>query len=129
MVLRIAGINLDNEKRVEIALTYIYGIGRTKSAEILSRLKITLGTKVKDLTPDEESKLRVAIEKDSLVEGDLRREVSMDIKRLKDIGSYRGTRHAHKLPVRGQRTKTNARTKRGKRVTMGSGRKKSSDKT
>ena len=129
MVLRIAGINLDNEKRVEIALTYIYGIGRTKSAEILSRLKIALGTKVKDLTSDEESKLRVAIEKDSLVEGDLRREVSMDIKRLKDIGSYRGTRHAHKLPVRGQRTKTNARTKRGKRVTMGSGRKKSSDKT
>ena len=129
MVVRIAGINLENNKRVDIALTYIYGVGRTTSTKLLTNLKIDPATKVKDLTADEEAKLRPAIEKDMLVEGDLRREVAMDIKRLKDLGTYRGVRHTRKLPLRGQRTKTNARTKRGKKVTMGSGRKKSSDKT
>jgi small subunit ribosomal protein S13 len=129
MAVRISGINLDNAKRVEIALTGIYGIGRTTSNQILASAGVSPDTRVKDLTADEENKLRAIIEKDMLVEGDLRREVTMNIKRLKDIGSYRGTRHTKKLPTRGQRTKTNARTKRGKRVTMGSGRKKSSDKT
>lgn len=129
MVIRIAGINLDNDRRIDIALTAIYGIGRSSSAAILSQTKINPATRVKDLNTDEENKLRNLIEKELLVEGDLRREIAVNIKRLKDLGSYRGTRHIKKLPVRGQRTKTNARTKRGKRVTMGSGRKKSADKT
>jgi small subunit ribosomal protein S13 len=129
MVIRIAGINLENDKRIDIALTGIYGIGRSASAEILAQVKIDPATRTKNLTTDEENKLRSLIEKDLLVEGDLRREIAMNIKRLKDLGSYRGTRHIKKLPVRGQRTKTNARTKRGKRVTMGSGRKKTGDKT
>lgn len=129
MVVRIAGINLDNDRRVDMALTSIFGIGRTTSTKILSMTQIKPSTRVKDLTIDEETKLRNLIEKDVLVEGDLRRELAMNIKRLKDLGSYRGIRHIKKLPVRGQRTKTNARTKRGKRVTMGSGRKKAGDKT
>ena len=129
MVVRIAGINLNNDKRVDIGLTGIYGIGRSLSAQILAQVKISPATRVKDLTIDEEAKLRNLIEKELLVEGDLRREIAVNIKRLKDLGSYRGIRHIRKLPARGQRTKTNARTKRGKRVTMGSGRKKTGDKT
>lgn len=129
MVVRIAGINLDNDRRVDMALTSIFGIGRTTSTKILAMTQISAATRVKDLTTEDEAKLRNLIEKDVLVEGDLRRELAMNIKRLKDLGSYRGIRHIKKLPVRGQRTKTNARTKRGKRVTMGSGRKKTGDKT
>ncbi len=129
MVVRIAGINLNNDKRIDIALTGIYGLGRSLSAQILKQTNIDAATKVKNLTPDEENRLRALIEKELLVEGDLRREIAMNIKRLKDLGSYRGLRHIKKLPVRGQRTRTNARTKRGKRVTMGSGRKKTGDKT
>ena len=127
--MRIAGVNLDNAKRIEIALTQIFGIGRSTSNEILKQTQINPDTRVKDLTESEEGKLRDIIEKKMVIEGDLRREVSMNIRRLKDIGSYRGTRHAKRLPARGQRTKTNARTKRGKRVTMGGGRKKTGDKT
>ncbi len=129
MVVRIAGINLNNDKRIDIALTGIYGVGRSLSAQILKQSNVDAATRVKNLTPDEESRLRALIEKELLVEGDLRREIAMNIKRLKDLGSYRGQRHIKKLPVRGQRTRTNARTKRGKRVTMGSGRKKTGDKT
>ena len=129
MVVRIASINLNSDKRIDIALTAIYGIGRSLSAQILSQVNLNPATKVKNLTAEEENKLRTLIEKELLVEGDLRREIAMNIKRLKDLGSYRGYRHIKKLPARGQRTRTNARTKRGKRVTMGSGRKKSADKT
>lgn len=129
MVVRIAGINLNNDKRVEIALTGIYGIGLNTSQKILTTANVNPDTRVKDLSDEEETRLRNLIEKDMMVEGDLRREVALNIKRLKEIGSYRGGRHIKKLPLRGQRTKTNARTKRGKKITMGSGRKKSSDKT
>jgi len=115
---RIAGVNLPKEKRIEIALTSIYGIGRSVSAKILADLKIDLNVKVKDLSEPEIAKLREAVGKLTL-EGDLRRKMSMDVKRLQDIGSYRGFRHRRKLPVRGQRTKTNARTKRGgKKMTI-----------
>lgn len=120
---RIAGINIPKEKRVEIALTYIKGIGRSRSNDILKRLKINPDIRVQDLTDAQVDLLREEIAKFP-TEGDLRRKVSLDIKRLQDIGSYRGYRHKRNLPVRGQRTKTNARTKRGKRVTIGSGRKK-----
>lgn len=120
---RIAGINIPKEKRVEIALTYIKGIGRSRSNDILKRLKINPDIRVQDLTDAQVDLLREEIAKFP-TEGDLRRKVSLDIKRLQDIGSYRGYRHKRNLPVRGQRTKTNARTKRGKRVTVGSGRKK-----
>ena len=128
-MIRLAGINLDDNKKIDIALIAIYGIGGSLSAQVLRDTKIAPTTKVKDLTEAEEAKLRDMIEKRLTVEGDLRREVSTNIRRLKDVGSYRGQRHARKLPVHGQRTKTNARTKRGKRVTMGSGRKKTGDKT
>ena len=127
--MRIAGINLDNPKRIEVALTQIFGIGPSVSRRLLQRAQVNPDTRVKDVTAAEEGRLRDLIEKEMAVEGDLRREVSMNIKRLKDLNSYRGVRHSRKLPVRGQRTKTNARTKRGKRVTMGSGRKKTGDKT
>lgn len=120
---RIAGINLPKEKRIEAALTAIVGIGRSASRKILKTVNIDLNTKVKDLTEDQENVLRAEVGK-LRVEGDLRREEQMNIKRLQDIGSYRGFRHKRKLPVRGQRTKTNARTKRGKKITMGSGRRK-----
>ncbi len=122
-MVRIAGINLPDNKRVEIALTYIYGLGRSTAIKILDELKINKDTKTKDLDEKKVDELRIRIEK-MTIEGDLRRSVAQDIKRLKDIGSYRGSRHKASLPVRGQRTKTNARTKRGKRVTMGSGKKK-----
>jgi small subunit ribosomal protein S13 len=117
---RIAGINLPNEKRIEIALTAIYGIGRSLSNKILRESKINPDTLAKDLSEKEENQLREIIGKVK-VEGDLKREIQQNIKRLQEIGTYRGFRHLRRLPVRGQRTKTNARTKRGKRVTVGSG--------
>lgn len=129
MVLRIAGINLNDDKRVDMAITAIYGIGRTNNLEVLQNAKIDSSKKISELTEDEQARLRTAIEKEVIVEGDLRRDIAMNIKRLREIGSYRGSRHADHLPVRGQRTKTNARTKRGKKMTMGSGKKKSAEKT
>ena len=126
---RISGVNIPDTKRVEIALTYIFGIGITSSRKILVATGINPDTRVKELTEAEISKLREVIDKNYHVEGDLQREISLNIKRLKEINSYRGLRHKANLPVRGQRTKTNARTKRGKKVTMGSGRKKSAAKT
>ncbi len=112
---RIAGITLPLDKRIEIGLTYIFGIGRAKSVRILEEAKIDRNKKVKALTEDEVNKIRQIIEKKEKIEGDLRKEVSMNIKRLIDIGCYRGLRHKRKLPVRGQRTKTNARTRKGPR--------------
>lgn len=129
-MLRIASINLPDNKRVEIALTYIYGIGRPTSRKILESLNIDVDTRTKDLSEKDANRLRETIEKTHRVEGELRHLVKMNIKRLKEIGSYRGLRHAKGLPVRGQRTKTNTRTVRGNvRKTMGSGRKKSDSKT
>ncbi|MBO8158065.1 30S ribosomal protein S13 [Thermosyntropha sp.] len=115
---RIAGVDLPRDKRVEIALTYIYGIGRPSSQKILAKAGINPDTRVKDLTEEEVSKLREIIDREYTVEGDLRREVSMNIKRLMDLGCYRGLRHRRGLPVRGQRTKTNARTRKGPRRTV-----------
>ena len=115
---RIAGVDLPREKRVEIGLTYIYGIGRTRSNEILAKTDIDPDTRVKDLTEEDVAKMREVIEHEYHVEGDLRREVAMNIKRLIEIDSYRGTRHRKGLPVRGQRTKTNARTRKGKAKTI-----------
>ncbi len=112
---RIAGITLPPDKRIEIGLTYIYGIGRAKSVKILEEAKIDRNKKVKALTEDEINKIRQIIEKREKIEGDLRKEISMNIKRLIDIGCFRGLRHKRKLPVRGQRTKTNARTRKGPR--------------
>jgi len=112
---RIEGVDLPREKRVEIGLTYIYGIGRSKSRKILDEAKIDRNKKVKTLSEDEVNKIRQIIEKREKIEGDLRKEVTMNIKRLVDIGCYRGLRHKKKLPVRGQRTKTNARTRKGVR--------------
>ena len=110
---RIAGVDIPREKRVEIGLTYIFGIGRTSSNKILEKTGINPDTRVKDLTEEEVSKLREIIENEYTVEGDLRRNVAYDIKRMVDIGCYRGVRHRKGLPVRGQRTKTNARTRKG----------------
>ena len=110
---RIAGVDLPNEKRVEIALTYIYGIGKTTSAQILSETSINPDTRMKDLSADDLAKIRERIESRLTVDGDLRREVSMNIKRLTEIGCYRGRSHRMGLPVHGQRTKTNARTRKG----------------
>ena len=121
---RIAGVDLPREKRVEIGLTYIYGIGRARSNEILSQTGVNPDTRVKDLTDDEISKLRDSIDKDYQVEGDLRREIALNIKRLIEVGCYRGRRHRMGLPVRGQRTKTNARTRKGPKKTVGVQRKK-----
>ncbi len=130
MAVRIAGIMIPNEKRVEIALTYIYGIGRKTAGKILATAKIDKNTRVKALKEEEVNRLRSLIEKDIKVEGDLRREVGSNIKRLKDINSYRGSRHAKHLPVRGQRTKTNNRTVRGNiRRTATSGKKPAAQKT
>ena len=112
---RIAGVDLPREKRVEIGLTYIYGIGLTSSQKILKDAGVNPDTRVKDLTEDEVIKLREVIDKNYKVEGDLRRDVALDIKRLMEIGCYRGMRHKKNLPVRGQRTKTNARTRKGPR--------------
>lgn len=118
---RIAGIDLPREKRIEIGLTYIFGIGRPLANEILKNTNINPDIRVKDLTESDVSKLREYIEKHLVVEGDLRREVAMNIKRLQDIGCYRGLRHRRGLPVRGQNTKTNARTRKGKKRTVGRG--------
>ncbi len=115
---RIAGVELPNQKRVEIGLTYIYGIGRATSNLILAKTGVNPDTRCKDLTEDDVSKLREEIENSHKVEGALRTEVSMDIKRMIEIGCYRGTRHLKGLPVRGQRTKTNARTRKGKAKTI-----------
>ncbi len=112
---RIAGVDLPREKRVEIGLTYIFGIGRTKSNEILAKTGVNPDTRVKDLTEEEVIKLREVIDKEYKVEGDLRREQALNIKRLMEINCYRGIRHKKNLPVRGQRTKTNARTRKGPR--------------
>jgi small subunit ribosomal protein S13 len=121
---RIAGVDLPREKRVEIGLTYIFGIGRRTSNKILGQTGINPDTRVKDLTEDEVGQLRQAIDSDYRVEGDLRREVSLNIKRLKEISSYRGIRHRRGLPVRGQKTKTNARTRKGPKKTVGRKKKK-----
>ena len=115
---RIAGVDLPREKRVEIGLTYIYGIGRKLSNDILAKTGINPDTRVKDLTEDEAATLREVIERDYTVEGDLRREIGLNIKRLVEIGCYRGLRHRRGLPVRGQRTKTNARTRKGPKKTI-----------
>jgi small subunit ribosomal protein S13 len=115
---RIAGVDLPREKRVVIALTYIFGIGTTTAQKIISTTGISPETRVRDLTEDEVSKIREVIDKSLKVEGDLRREISLNIKRLIEIGSYRGLRHRRGLPVRGQRTKTNARTRKGPRRTV-----------
>ena len=115
---RIAGVDLPRDKRVEIALTYIFGIGKQTSQKILSETGINANTRVRDLTEEEVSKLRENIDKTVKVEGDLRREISLNIKRLTEIGCYRGVRHRRGLPVRGQRTKTNARTRKGPRRTV-----------
>lgn len=129
-MIRIASVTLPQNKKINIALTYLYGIGLTLSNKILSDLKIDPNTRTKDLKEEEANRIREAVEKKYRVEGDLRREILSNIKRLKEIGSYRGSRHHHGLPARGQRTKTNSRTVRGnKRHTMGSGKKKSADKT
>ena len=115
---RIAGVDLPKEKRVEIGLTYIYGIGRSAANEILAATKINPDTRVKDLTKDEEALIRDYIDKNFTVEGDLRRNTALDIKRLVEIQCYRGTRHRKGLPVRGQRSKTNARTRKGPKRTV-----------
>ena len=115
---RIAGIDLPKEKRIEIGLTYIYGIGRTSANKILAEAGINHDTRVKDLTEEDEAKLREVIGHSYVVEGDLRRNVAMDIKRLTEIGCYRGIRHRKGLPVRGQRSKTNARTRKGPKRTV-----------
>ncbi len=129
-MVRIAGVNIPDNKRVEIALTYIYGIGLTTSQKILKDLSISPDTRTKDLTSEEANNLREVIEKKHRVEGELRHLVKQNIKRLKEIGSFRGSRHQKGLPSRGQRTKTNTRTVRGNtRKTMGSGRKKADSKT
>jgi small subunit ribosomal protein S13 len=116
---RISGVTLPREKRIEIGLTYVYGIGRSMSNRILSAVKIDPDTYVKDLTEDEEIRLRGYIEENVLVEGDLRRERGQNIKRLMEIGCYRGIRHRRGMPVRGQRTKTNARVRKGHKPTVG----------
>ncbi|NMA94365.1 MAG: 30S ribosomal protein S13 [Clostridiales bacterium] len=121
---RIAGVDLPREKRVEIGLTYIYGIGLAKSRQILEASGVNPDTRVKDLSEDEVGAIRKTIDTEHIVEGDLRREVSMNIKRLMEIGSYRGIRHRRGLPVRGQNTKNNSRTRKGPKKTVGRGRKK-----
>ena len=115
---RIAGIDLPKDKRIEIGLTYIYGIGRKSAQDILAQTGINPDTRVKDLTEDQEAALRDVIDKNYTIEGDLRREVALNIKRLIEIGCYRGMRHRRGLPVRGQRTKTNARTRKGPKKTI-----------
>ncbi len=121
---RIAGVDLPRDKRVEIGLTYIYGIGKPTSRQIIAKCGINPDTRVRDLTDDEVARLREVIDKEYKVEGDLRREVSLNIKRLMEIGCYRGIRHRRGLPTRGQRTKTNARTRKGPSKTVGVKRKK-----
>lgn len=126
-MVRLVGVDLPGNKRVDIGLTYVYGIGNTLSREILERANVDLGKKIKDLTDTEVLAIREVL-KDYRLEGDLRKDISMDIKRLVDIGAYRGSRHRKGLPCRGQRTRTNGRTRRGKRKTVGLGRKKEEKK-
>lgn len=121
---RISGVDLPREKRVEIALTYIFGIGKPTSQSILAQTGINPDTRVRDLTEEEVNKLREVIDKNVKVEGDLRRDIALNIKRLMEIGCYRGIRHRRGLPVRGQKTKTNARTRKGPKRTVGAKRKK-----
>jgi small subunit ribosomal protein S13 len=118
-VARIAGVDLPRDKRVVIGLTYIYGIGPSVSSKILKLVNVNESTRVRDLTDDETTRIISTIQREFVVEGDLRREVNMNIKRLMDIGSYRGLRHRRSLPVRGQRTRTNSRTRKGPRRTIG----------
>lgn len=121
---RVLGVHIPDEKKIEIALTYVYGIGKTLAKEILKQANISLDKKAKDLTQDELSKIKEVVETNYLVEGDLKRDIMMNVKRLKDINTWRGQRHSKKLPVRGQTTRVNSRTVRGnKRTTVGSGRK------
>lgn len=128
-MIRISGVVLPDNKQIRISLTSLYGVGQKVADKILSEAKVDGSTKTKDLTPEEEVKIRAILDKNYKLEGDLRSQISAHIRRLRDIHAYRGTRHAKNLPLRGQRTKTNARTKRGRKVTVGSGRKKSSEKT
>jgi small subunit ribosomal protein S13 len=129
-MLRIAGVTIPENKKIIVSLAYIYGIGQSLAGKIISNLKIDASKKISELTEEEANKLRDFIEKNYKIEGELKREIQSNIKRLKEIGSYRGSRHSRGLPVRGQRTKTNSRTRRGNvRKTVGSGRKKSSEKT
>jgi small subunit ribosomal protein S13 len=128
-MVRLAGNEIPNDKRIEIALTYIFGIGLTTSKKILSEANIDGNIRAAKLKPEELERIRQIIGKSYKIEGDLKSEISQNIKRLKEVGSYRGARHTRGLPSRGQRTKTNARTKRGKKVTVGSGRKKAAEKT
>ncbi len=124
-MVRIAGVNIPDNKKIEIALSYVYGIGRPQARSILKRTRVSDEKRAKELSAEEVARLRGVIEKEYTVEGALRREILINIKRLKDISSYRGTRHARLLPARGQRTKTNSRTRRGNvRKTMGSGKRK-----
>ena len=125
---RIAGVDLPRDKRLEIALTYIYGIGRTSAKKIVEQTGIDPSPRMRDVTEDEAARLREVIEKGYMIEGDKRREVQTNIQRLIEIGTYRGMRHRRGLPVRGQRTRTNARTRKGKRKTV-AGRKRSTEKT
>jgi small subunit ribosomal protein S13 len=126
---RIAGVDIPRDKRVEISLTYIYGIGHSRSGEIIAEAGINADTRVKDLTEAEVSRIRQLIDKDFVVEGDLRRQVAMNIKRLTEIGCYRGLRHRRGMPVHGQRTKTNARTRKGaKKTVAGRGRRRGAKK-
>ena len=130
MIVRIAGVTLPQNKRVEIGLTYIFGIGKSRSVGILEQTGINVDTKVKDLTDEDVKKLRQLMEKEHRIEGELKRDILSNIKRLKETGSYRGTRHSRNLPCRGQKTKTNTRTVKGNvRRTMGSGRKPAAQKT
>ncbi|KKQ18230.1 MAG: 30S ribosomal protein S13 [Berkelbacteria bacterium GW2011_GWA1_36_9] len=126
---RIAGVNIPDNKHVEYSLPYIKGVGLPLARKILKQANVKPNIKVSDLTSQDMERIREVIGKNYKVEGDLKMEISSNIKRLQEIGSFRGSRHSKNLPVRGQRTKTNARTKRGKRVTVGSGRKKSAEKT
>lgn len=126
---RISGVNIPNDKRIEVALTYIYGVGPMRAKKLLADTKINPDTRAKDVSEADLEKIRTLIGQSFQVEGDLRMEVSQNVKRLKEIGSFRGSRHTKGLPVRGQRTKTNARTKKGKKVTVGSGRKPTAQKT
>ena len=121
---RIAGVDLPNRKRAEVGLTYIYGIGRTRSQSVLYRCGVDFNKKIQDLTEDEVNRIRLLLEEEGAVEGDLRKEVSMNIKRLMEMGSYRGLRHRRGLPARGQRTHTNARTRKGPRRGTVAGKKK-----
>jgi small subunit ribosomal protein S13 len=121
---RIAGVDLPRDKRVEVALTYIFGVGLPRAQQVLAATKVSPDTRVRDLTEEEVTRLRDYIDRNYKVEGDLRRDIAMDIRRLVEIGSYRGLRHKKNLPVRGQRTRTNARTRKGPKRTVGSGKRK-----